>query len=294
MLICDVGPRDGLQNIRRRSSTEDARQLRDRLGRAGAAARRGGRASCIRGACRRWRAPRRSRRRCRRGTAFRLGAGAERARLRARAGGRVRRGHVAVPVTEDVQRAQPGHDARSGALEAVARSWPRANDGRPPRRRSSRRRLRLPVRGRGRSRRVLELASRAADCGADELMLADTIGVAVPAQVPVVAAARGAAACPSGCISTTRATPATPTRSPAWRRGRRAGRICRRHRRLPVRARARPATSPPRTWSTCWSGEGVETGVDLDAVVRVPDWLAARLGDRLPGLVHVACEIPPK
>ena len=35
-------------------------------------------------------------------------------------------------------------------------------------------------------------------------------------------------------------------------------------------------------------GDGVETGVDLDALVLVAEWLAARLGRQLPGQVYRA------
>ena len=79
---------------------------------------------------------------------------------------------------------------------------------------------------------------RAASGGPDELALADTIGVGVPAQVRRLAGVGGPAAPGSRCAgtSTTPATPATPTRSPrpSWGAGR-AGQQRRRHRRLPVR-----------------------------------------------------------
>jgi (R)-citramalyl-CoA lyase len=35
-------------------------------------------------------------------------------------------------------------------------------------------------------------------------------------------------------------------------------------------------------------GEGVETGVDLDALIAVVEWLSSALGEELPGLVHRA------
>ena len=34
--------------------------------------------------------------------------------------------------------------------------------------------------------------------------------------------------------------------------------------------------------------EGVETGVDLDALIRVAEWLSKTLGRELPGLVQRA------
>ena len=35
-----------------------------------------------------------------------------------------------------------------------------------------------------------------------------------------------------------------------------------------------------------WEGEGVSTGVDLDGVIGVADWLSGVLGRPLPGLLH--------
>ena len=39
-------------------------------------------------------------------------------------------------------------------------------------------------------------------------------------------------------------------------------------------------------------GEGVETGVDLDALLAVAEWLAGVLGRELPGLVQRAGNFP--
>ena len=50
------------------------------------------------------------------------------------------------------------------------------------------------------------------------------------------------------------------------------------HRRLPVRAARDRATSRPRISSICSHGEGVETGIDLDALIAVAQWLEARSG----------------
>jgi isopropylmalate/homocitrate/citramalate synthase len=40
-------------------------------------------------------------------------------------------------------------------------------------------------------------------------------------------------------------------------------------------------------------GEGVETGVDLDALIAVAGWLEERLGSPLPGLLHRAGPFVP-
>ena len=49
--------------------------------------------------------------------------------------------------------------------------------------------------------------------------------------------------------------------------------------------RAPPATSPPRTWSGCCTGLGIEHGVDLDAVVATSVWMAGQLGRPSPSAV---------
>jgi hydroxymethylglutaryl-CoA lyase len=38
--------------------------------------------------------------------------------------------------------------------------------------------------------------------------------------------------------------------------------------------------------------EGVETGVDLDELIRVAEWLSGVLGRPLPGLLHRAGNFP--
>ena len=71
---------------------------------------------------------------------------------------------------------------------------------------------------------------------------------------------------------------------PARRRlGRR--RVGRRPRRLPLREVAPPATSPPRTSSGPCTAPGVETGVDLDALVETSVWMAQQLGRPSPSNV---------
>jgi len=40
-------------------------------------------------------------------------------------------------------------------------------------------------------------------------------------------------------------------------------------------------------------GMGVETGVDLDALIGVSEWLAGVMGRELPGLVHRAGPFVP-
>ena len=42
--------------------------------------------------------------------------------------------------------------------------------------------------------------------------------------------------------------------------------------------RAPPATSPPKTWSSCCDGLGIDTGIDLDALVDAAGWISGQLG----------------
>ena len=98
---------------------------------------------------------------------------------RARSAARAR--STRLPGHRHVRAAQPEHDRRGG----------RGRRGGDDRRgyadlkvdRDDRRRVRLPVRGPRRSRLVIEHARRMAAAGADEVILADTIGVGVPRQV---------------------------------------------------------------------------------------------------------------
>ena len=112
---------------------------------------------------------------------------------------------------------------------------------------------------------------------------------------------RSGSRCPARCASwssgrrppastgTTRATPATRTRSPRWSAGAtRARRLGRRPRRLPLRAARDAATSRPRTSSTCSRARGSRPGVDLDALIRISEWLEAVLGRRLEGQLYRA------
>ena len=142
---------------------------------------------------------------------------------------------------------------------------------------------------------VVDHVRRMAAAGADEIMLADTIGVGVPAQVRRLLPRRARRRRParrSACTCTTPATPATRTPTPGLEHGATlldassAASAAARSR------RARPATSPPRTCVYLLEGEGVDTGADLDALIGVAEWLAGVLGRELPGLLHRAGGFP--
>ena len=141
---------------------------------------------------------------------------------------------------------------------------------------------------------VVDHVGRMAAAGADEVMLADTIGVGVPAQVrrllPAALAAAGDA--PVGLhLHNTRNTGyanaeaglahgATVLDASVGGLGG-----------CPFAPRA---TGNIATEDLLYllDEEGVETGVDLDALLGVAEWLAGVLGRDLPGLVHRAGRFP--
>ena len=137
---------------------------------------------------------------------------------------------------------------------------------------------------------VAEHAGRMARAGVDELMLADTIGVGVPAQVrrlvPDALAQTGGR--PVGLhLHNTRNT------------GYANASVGLDHGATILDASigglggcpfAPNATGNIATEDLLYllDGEGVETGVDLDGLLQTSDWLGKELGRELPGLVHRA------
>jgi hydroxymethylglutaryl-CoA lyase/(R)-citramalyl-CoA lyase len=140
---------------------------------------------------------------------------------------------------------------------------------------------------------VLELAGRLVTGGADEIVFADTIGVGVPRQartlvgegmklgVPIgvhlhntrnTGFANAVAAVEAGCtildasVGGTGGCPFAP------------------------RATGNIATED---LVYLLVGEGVETGIDLDALIRVAEWLEGQLGRQLPGQVYRAGAFAP-
>jgi hydroxymethylglutaryl-CoA lyase/(R)-citramalyl-CoA lyase len=134
---------------------------------------------------------------------------------------------------------------------------------------------------------VVDHAGRLAAAGADEVMLADTIGVAVPGQVRRLLAAV-AGGVPVGLhLHNTRNT-GYANASAGLERGvtlfdASVGGLggC------PFAPRA---TGNIATEDLVYllEHEGMDTGVDLDALIGVAEWLAGTLGRDLPGLVHRA------
>jgi len=141
--------------------------------------------------------------------------------------------------------------------------------------------------------RVLELAARCVDAGAEEVVFADTIGVAVPRQVKHLVA-EGAKRLPrvgihlhntrnTGFASAYAALEAGATVFEASVGG------------LGGCPFAPRATGNVATEDLVYllHGEGVETGVDLDALIGVSEWLEGVLGRELPGQVYRAGSFAP-
>ena len=138
---------------------------------------------------------------------------------------------------------------------------------------------------------VVEHAARMNDAGADELMLADTIGVGVPRQVHDLVP-RVAGGAPVGLhLHNTRntgyANAAAGLEHGVSLLDASVGGLggC------PFAPRA---TGNIATEDLVYllEGEGVETGVDLDALIGVSEWLSGVLGRDLPGLVARAGAAP--
>jgi hydroxymethylglutaryl-CoA lyase/(R)-citramalyl-CoA lyase len=151
-----------------------------------------------------------------------------------------------------------------------------------------------PFEGRVDPGRVLELAVRAGDAGADELVFADTVGVAVPRMVkelvrravamqmrPVgvhlhntrntglanaFAAVEAGASLLDGSVGGIGGCPFAP---------RATGNIC------------------TEDLVYLLHGEGIETGIELDALIEIALWLEGVLGRELEGMVYRAGTFAP-
>jgi isopropylmalate/homocitrate/citramalate synthase len=141
--------------------------------------------------------------------------------------------------------------------------------------------------------RVLGFAEALAEAGADEVVFADTVGVGVPHQVRELVGAGVKLGVPIGVhLHNTRntgfANAYTALEAGATVIDASAGGIggC--------------PFAPRATGNICTEdlvymlhGEGVETGIDLDALISVAEWLEAKLGRQLPGQVYRAGSFAP-
>jgi len=142
--------------------------------------------------------------------------------------------------------------------------------------------------------RVGDIAARVVASGPDELILADTIGVAVPRQVRDLVTAVGRLGLPVGVhLHNTRntgyANALAALDAGATLLDASLGGIggC------PFAPRA---TGNIATEDLVYllDGEGVETGIDLDALIGVAVWLEGILGEELEGQVYRAGPFPPR
>jgi hydroxymethylglutaryl-CoA lyase/(R)-citramalyl-CoA lyase len=150
-----------------------------------------------------------------------------------------------------------------------------------------------PFEGRVEPARVLELARRFAEGGADELVLADTVGVGVPRQVRELVGETIGLGVPVGVhLHNTRntgiANAFAAVEAGATVLDASVGGVggC------PFAPRA---TGNISTEDLVYllHGEGIETGIDLDALVEVAQWLEETLGRELEGMVYRAGVFAP-
>jgi isopropylmalate/homocitrate/citramalate synthase len=140
---------------------------------------------------------------------------------------------------------------------------------------------------------VLDVAARVAATRPDEIVLADTIGVGVPSQVETLVAGVAALGVPVGChfhntrntgfANAVAAIGAGATVLDASLGGTGG---------CPFAPRA---TGNIATEDLVYllHGMGHETGIDLDALIEHATWLGERLGQELPGQLHRAGTFAP-
>jgi hydroxymethylglutaryl-CoA lyase/(R)-citramalyl-CoA lyase len=135
---------------------------------------------------------------------------------------------------------------------------------------------------------VLRLAERVAEAGADEVLFADTIGVGVPRQVRELLGGASGLGVPVGLhLHDTRNT-ALANAYAALEAGSTLFEAS-------VGGLGGCPFAPRATGNVAtedlvylFHGEGLETGIDLDALVGVAEWLEGILGRPLPGRVYRA------
>jgi len=292
LTICDVGPRDGLQNESTTLAPAVRAELCDRLAAAGVPRVEAvsfvnpKRVPQMAGAEEVMAAIDR-----RPGTIYAGLVLNERGYERAVAAG-VDEVHYAFPVTDEFA-ARNQNTTVAGAIETSAGIVSRAReDGR---------RVTVtlsvafgcPFEGAVDPARVLEIAERVAATTPDEIVLADTIGVGVPSQVDRLVAGAVELGVPVGChfhntrntgfanaVAAVAAGAVTLDASLGGTGG------------CPFAPRA---TGNIATEDLVYllHGMGHETGIDLDALIEHAVWLGERLGKELPGQLHKAGTFAP-
>jgi isopropylmalate/homocitrate/citramalate synthase len=291
VLICDVGPRDGLQNEDRVLDSNVRADLCDRLAAAGL--RRIEAASFVNpklvpqmaGAEEVMAALHR-----RPGTAYAGLVLNEKGYERAR-DARVDEVHYAFAVTDEFGRRNQNAGVDEGLNTALALVARAREDGMPITVTISVA-FGCPVEGPVPAKRVLDIVERLMAAPADEICLADTIGVGVPSQVKeLVGGARRLGATVGAHFHNTRNTgyanavaaldegAVTLDASVGGAGG------------CPF---APKATGNIATEDLAYllRGLGVDTGIDLEALISCSRWLGERLGKELPGMVARAGDYP--
>lgn len=151
-----------------------------------------------------------------------------------------------------------------------------------------------PFQGKVEPEEVLALARRLAEHGADEIVFADTVGVAVPRQVTeIVGEATAALRCPVGAhLHNTRNTGMANAVAA-----------------IAAGAAVLDASvggiggcpfAPRATGNICTedlvyllAGQGLDTGIDLGRLIEVAEWLEGILGRALEGMVYRAGTFAP-
>ena len=211
---------------------------------------------------------------------------------RAQASG-VRELHVAYPVTDEFGRRNQNMTADQGA-EVAAGIVAAGHDAGATVSVTLAVAFGCPFEGRVDPGVVVDHARRAAAAGADEIVLADTVGVGVPAQVRrlVPAVAEAAPGVPVALhLHNTRNTGYANAVAGLEHGVRLFDASVGGLGGCPFAPRA---TGNIATEDLVYllEGEGIATGVDLDGLIAVSEWLGGRLGEELPGLVHRAGGFP--
>jgi isopropylmalate/homocitrate/citramalate synthase len=140
---------------------------------------------------------------------------------------------------------------------------------------------------------VIELAGRLAAAGSDEIVFADTVGVGVPRQARALVSEGAKLGVPVGVhLHNTRntgfANALAALEAGAAVFDASVGGIggC------PFAPRA-TGNIGTEDLVYLFAGEGVETGIDLEALIGVAEWLEGRLGRQLPGQVYRAGAFAP-
>jgi isopropylmalate/homocitrate/citramalate synthase len=149
-----------------------------------------------------------------------------------------------------------------------------------------------PFEGRVSSATVLELAERMAAAGADELMFADTIGVGTPRQVNELLGGAASLGVPLGLhLHNTRNTGYANAYAALGHEVRVLDSALGGIGGCPFAPNA-TGNIATEDLLNLLEGEGIDTGVDLDAVLRVTEWLTKTLGRDLPGQLYRAGRFP--